>query len=272
MSAVSDARIHSTAVIDPKAELDSSVQVGPYAVVGAGVKLGPGCQLYAHAVVEGPSTFGKENVFHPFTRVGGPPQDRKYDGEPTTLTVGDNNTFREYVNVNRGTSQDRGDTRIGDRNWIMASVHIAHDCVVGNDIILANTVNLAGHVHIGDWVILGGYTGVHQFCKVGAHAMTGVSTVLLHDLPPYVMASGNSASAHGINTEGLRRRGYDKARITSVRDAYKLLYKSGLGLAEAKAELHARTRAFTEQGQVEQAQDMGLLAGFLDNVSRGIVR
>ena len=264
--------IHPTALIDPAAELDSSVSVGPYAIVGPRVRVDVGTSIGSHCVVEGPTTIGANNVFHPFCRIGGPPQDKKYAGEPTTLTIGSENMFREYVTLNRGTQQDRGDTAIGDSNWIMAYVHVAHDCVVGSNTILANTTNLAGHVVIGDWVILGGYTGVHQFCKIGAHAMTGVGTVVLHDIPPYVMASGDTASAHGINSEGLRRRGFDKPRISNLRQAYKTLYKSGLGLADARSELEKMQATCSAGEEKLQAQDLAMLTGFLAEVSRGIVR
>jgi len=260
--------IHPSAIIDPGAELDATVRVGPYAIIEHDVRIGPGSTIGAHCVIGSGTTIGRDNVFHPFGSIGGPPQDKKYAGEPTTLVIGDGNTFREYVTVNRGTVQDRGRTDVGDDNWIMAYVHIAHDCIVGNHTILANTTNLAGHVELGDWVILGGYTGVHQFCKVGAHAMTGVGTVILHDLPPYVMASGSPADAHGLNSEGLRRRGFDGQRIQALRRAYKSLYKRGLGLEEARAELATQQEAAT--GDI--AADLALLLEFLGGVTRGIVR
>jgi len=183
--------IHPTAVIDPAAELDSSVEVGPYAVSGPRVRIGAGCKVGAHVVLEGPTTLGENNRLYPFCSVGAAPQDKKYAGEDTALEIGNGNTIRECVTINRGTVQDGGTTRVGDDNWIMAYVHIAHDCVVGNHTIFANTTNLAGHVHIGDWVILGGNSQVHQFCKIGAHAMTGTGSIVLQDIPPYVMASGN---------------------------------------------------------------------------------
>ncbi|MEZ5661587.1 MAG: acyl-ACP--UDP-N-acetylglucosamine O-acyltransferase [Burkholderiaceae bacterium] len=259
--------IHPSAIIDASAELDSSVEVGPYAIVGAGVRLGAGCKVGAHCVIEGPSTIGANNVFHPFGRIGGPPQDKKYAGEPTTLVIGQGNMFRECVTLNRGTAQDRGETTIGDGNWIMAYVHVAHDCVVGDDVIMANTTNLAGHVHVGDHVVLGGYTGVHQFCKIGAHAMTAVGTVVLQDIPPFVMASGDAAKAHGINSEGLRRRGFGAERIAAIKRAYKLLYKRGLTLDQAREELAA---AVADGGP--GAEDCALLVTFLGSVTRGIVR
>jgi UDP-N-acetylglucosamine acyltransferase len=260
--------IHPSAIVDARAELDPSVRVGPYAIVDADVRIGAGTTIGAHCTIGAGTTIGRDNVFHPYGAIGGAPQDKKYAGEPTTLVIGDGNTFREFVTVNRGTSQDRGRTDIGDDNWIMAYVHIAHDCVVGSHTIFANTTNLAGHVEIGDWVILGGYTGVHQFCKVGAHAMTGVGTVVLHDIPPFVMVSGNSAQPHGLNSEGLRRRGFDAARIQALRRAYKSLYKRGLSLDQARAEL-AQQQA---QAEGESAADLSMLLEFLGRVTRGIVR
>ncbi len=273
MSEPAGALIHPTAVIDTSAELDSMVGVGPYAIIGPGVRIGAGSQVGAHCVIEGPTTIGRSNVFHPFGRIGGAPQDKKYAGEPTRLVVGDSNMFREYVTLNRGTAQDRGETTIGSHNWVMAYVHVAHDCVVGDHTVFANVVNLAGHVHIGDWVILGGYTGVHQFCKIGAHAMTGVGTVILHDLPPFVMASGDSASAHGINVEGLRRRGFDADRIAAIRKAYKLIYKNGLTLADARIALETMRMEMAESRVDDPAiDDVQRLGEFLAGATRGIVR
>ncbi len=258
--------IHPTALIDPSAELDSSVRVGAYTRIGPRVQIGPDCDIGSHVVIECNTRMGQGNRVFQFASIGADPQDKKYAGEPTTLEIGDHNTIREFVTLNRGTVQDQGVTRIGSRNWLMAYVHVAHDCVLGDDIILANTVNLAGHVQIGDWVILGGYTGVHQFCKVGPHAMTGVSTVVLHDLPPFVMAMGNTAQAHGINSEGLRRRGFDAERINRVRRAYKTLYKNGLTLEQARQALHQELK---DQGD---SADIRMLVDFLDQVTRGIVR
>ena len=265
-------RIHPSAIVDPRAEIDPSVTVGAFSLIGAGVRIGAGTRVGSHVVIEGDTTIGERNVFHSFARIGGDPQDKKYAGEPTRLRVGDDNTFREYVTLNRGTAQDRGETVVGSHNWIMASVHVAHDCVVGDRCILANTVNLAGHVQVGDWAILGGYTGVHQFCKVGAHAMTGVGTVILHDLPPFVMASGNSAAAHGLNVEGLRRRGFDATRIGALKRAYRTLYKSGLGLAEARSAIEAAAQQALADGETQCAADLRLLFDFLSDVGRGIVR
>jgi UDP-N-acetylglucosamine acyltransferase len=231
------ARIHPSALVDPGAQLEADVEVGPFAVIGPQVMVGAGCRIAAHAILEGPLVMGPDNQVFPHAVIGGAPQDKKYRGEPTRLEIGRGNTFRECVTVNRGTVQDTGVTVIGDHNWIMAYVHIAHDCRVGSHTILANSTNLAGHVELGDWVILGGYTGVHQFCKVGAHAMTGVGTVVLHDIPPFVMASGNTAAAHGLNSEGLRRRGFDADTVAMLRRAYRTLYRSELTLQQARERL-----------------------------------
>lgn len=263
------ARIHGTAVVDPSAELEPDVEIGPYCIVGAGVRIGTGCRLDAHVVIEGPCQIGPDNRFHPFASIGGAPQDKKYRGEPTSLRIGAGNTFRECVTVNRGTVQDQGCTEIGSDNWVMAYVHIAHDCRIGDHTIFANTTNLAGHVRVGDWAILGGCTQVHQFCQIGAHAMTGAGTVLLHDLPPFVMASGNTAEAHGLNAEGLRRRGFSAERIQNLRRAYRILYKQGLGFEEARAQIDSLAQA---GGDSDSAGDLDALRSFLARVTRGIVR
>ncbi len=262
------ANIHPTAIVDPSADIDATVQVGPYAVIGPRVRIGARCHIGPHVVIARDTTLGADNRVHPYASLGGDPQDKKYAGEPTRLVIGDGNTIRECVTLNRGTVQDRGETTIGDDNWIMAYVHVAHDCVVGSHTIFANTTNLGGHVRIGDWAILGGNTQVHQFCQVGAHAMTGAGTVVLHDVPPYVMCSGNTAQAHGINSEGLRRRGFEPATIDAIRAAYRVLYKSGLTLDAAKDALAQRAAA--EPGAVGEA--IGQLRAFLDGVTRGIVR
>jgi UDP-N-acetylglucosamine acyltransferase len=285
------ATIHPTAVVDPAAELAEDVSIGPFAIVGPHVSVGAGTTIGPHAVLEGPTTIGRHNRIHAHAVIGGAPQDKKYRGEPTRLEIGDGNTFREFVTVNRGTVQDAGVTRIGSDNWVMAYVHVAHDCSVGDHVILANTTNLAGHVHIGDWVILGGYTGVHQFCKIGAHAMTGVGSVVLHDIPPFVMASGNTASAHGLNAEGLRRRGFDAATLTVLRRAYRTLYRSELTLQQAREQLAADLAALLADPPADARPADGTPAGegggtaalgpagalrqlteFLGRVERGIVR
>jgi UDP-N-acetylglucosamine acyltransferase len=257
--------IHPTAIIDSKAQIDSSVQIGPYAVIGPDVSIGAGTKIGPHTTIEGKTTLGANNQVFQFASIGAAPQDKKYNNEPTELIIGDSNTIREFVTLNRGTAQDKGATRIGNDNWIMAYVHVAHDCIVGDHCILANSTNLAGHVEIGDWVILGGYTGIHQFCKVGPHAMSGVGSVVLHDIPPFVMVSGNTAQAHGINSEGLKRRGFTPDDVAQIRQAYKTLYKNGLTLAEAKL-------ALAEQARLTGLPSIAVLASFLDSVTRGIVR
>jgi UDP-N-acetylglucosamine acyltransferase len=255
--------IHPSAIVHPSARLDSGVSVGPYAVIGEHVELGQGTSIGAHAVVTGHTRIGRDNRIFQFTSIGDEPQDKKYAGEPTRLEIGDRNTIREFCTVNCGTVQDAGVTRVGSDNWIMAYVHIAHDCVVGNNVILANCTQLAGHVQIGDWVILAGFTGAHQFCRIGAHAMTAIATVLVHDLPPYVMAQGDTASAHGINSEGLKRRGFSAEAIAGIRRAYKTLYRSGLKLEEARVALAE---------QVAECPEVGVMVEFLAQTSRGIVR
>jgi UDP-N-acetylglucosamine acyltransferase len=275
------ARIHPSASVDPGAELADDVEVGAFAVIGPDVRIGAGTRIDAHAIVEGPSTLGRGNRVHPHAVIGGAPQDKKYRGEPTRLEIGDGNVFRECVTVNRGTVQDAGVTRIGDDNWIMAYVHIAHDCQVGSHTIFANTTNLGGHVHVGDWAILGGNSQVHQFCKIGPHAMTGTGTVVLHDIPPFVMASGNTASAHGLNAEGLRRRGFAPEAIALLRRAYRTLYRSELTLAQARDALAAQLAEVSAApapdgpatGAALGAVDaLRLLTDFLGRVERGIVR
>jgi UDP-N-acetylglucosamine acyltransferase len=257
--------IHPTAIVDLKADIDSSVQIGPYAVVGPDVRIGAGTKIGPHTTIEGKTTIGTNNHIFQFASIGAAPQDKKYNNEPTELIIGNSNTIREFVTINRGTAQDQGVTRVGDDNWIMAYVHVAHDCIVANQCIFANSTNLAGHVQIGDWAILGGYTGIHQFCKVGAHAMSGVGSVVLHDIPPFVMVSGNTAQAHGINTEGLKRRGFSADDIAQIRLAYKTLYKNGLTLVEAKI-------ALREQAKTSGSASIALLSRFLESVTRGIVR
>lgn len=267
--------IHPTAIVSPRAQLDSSVSIGPFCMVGDHVRIDANTRLAAHVIIEGHTQIGRNNQFHANTVIGGPPQDKKYAGEPTRLEIGDNNTFREAVTVNCGTAQDTGVTTIGSDNWIMAYVHIAHDCVVGDQTILANCTQLAGHVQIGDWAILGGFTGIHQFCKVGAHAMAGVGSVVLHDIPPFVMVSGNSASAHGINTEGLKRRGFSAQAIGQLRAAYKTIYKSGLSLEQARASLHEQHTVLAQSDvaeHIEASQSVAQLLDFLTKVTRGIVR
>jgi UDP-N-acetylglucosamine acyltransferase len=257
------AKIHPTAIVDSKAELDSSVEVGAYSVVGAGVKVGAHTRIGSHVVLKGPTIIGKNNQIFQFSSLGEQPQDKKYADEPTTLEIGDNNTIREFCTFNRGTVQDKGATRIGNDNWIMAYVHIAHDCQIGNHTIMANNSSLAGHVDIHDYAILGGFTLIHQFCKVGAHVITAVNTVVFKDIPPYVTAAGYDAKPHGINAEGLKRRGFSPDTITQIKRAYKALYRNGLTLEEAKLELVEMQK---------NCSDIALLTDFLNTSTRGIVR
>lgn len=260
-------RIHATALVDPGAELDQGVMIGPYAVIGAGVRIGEGTTVGAHAVIEGPTTIGRDNRIFAHAVLGGAPQDMKYRGEPTALAIGDRNTIREFCTFNRGTTQDVGVTRVGDDNWIMAYVHLAHDVQVGNRTILANNATLAGHVHIGDWVIVGGLTGVHQFCKIGAHAMTGFQSHVSQDIPPFMMAAGHPLAVAGFNVEGLRRRGFSKERVAQVKQMHRLLYRDGLTLEQAKASIEAL------HGKVEGGDaDVRLLLDFLAASTRGIAR
>jgi UDP-N-acetylglucosamine acyltransferase len=227
--------IHATAIIAKEACLDSTVEVGAYSIIGPHVQIGSGTKIGPHVVLEGHTKIGSDNKFFQFSSIGAAPQDKKYAGEPTLLEIGDRNTIREFCTFNLGTVQDGGITRIGSDNLMMAYVHIAHDCQVGNNTIFANNASIAGHVEIGDWVILGGFAGVHQFCKIGAHAMLGMNTSLTQDVPPFLILSGNPAAAHGLNIEGLKRRGFTRDQINGIRQAYKLLYKSGLTLEQAKA-------------------------------------
>jgi UDP-N-acetylglucosamine acyltransferase len=259
--------IHPTAIVSAEAELDATVTVGPYAVIGAGVQIGAGTSVGAHAVIDGPTTIGRDNRIFSHAALGAAPQDMKYRGEPTRLSIGDRNTIREFCTFNRGTTQDEGTTRIGDDNWIMAYVHIAHDVQVGSRTILANNATLAGHVHIGDWVIVGGLTGVHQFCKIGAHAMTGFQSHVAQDVPPFMMAVGHPLGISGFNVEGLRRRGFSKERIALVKQMHRLLYRDGLTLDNAKAAI-AALRGTVEGGDV----DIAMLLDFLAASTRGIAR
>lgn len=264
------AQIHPTALVDAKARIADSAQIGAFAIIGADAEIGPNCVIHPYAQVVGHTRLGQGNTVHSHCVIGGPPQDKKYNGEPTRLEIGDYNVFRECCTVNTGTIQDGSLTRIGDRNWIMAYVHIAHDCHVGSNTIMANATQLAGHVHVGDWAILGGITGVHQFVKIGAHAMTGAGTTLLQDLPPYVMATGNPAAAHGINSEGLKRRGFSESQIAVIKRAYKTLYKSGNTLANAIA-LLGDAQQMGVTGPDDQTA-LSLLSQFLTSATRGIVR
>lgn len=255
--------MHPTAIIAPGANIGPGVVIGAYTVIGDHVEIGADCTIGSHAVITGRTRIGARNRIYHSVSLGEAPQDKKYGGEATRLEIGDENTIREFCTFNRGTVQDAGVTRIGDRNWIMAYVHLAHDCRVGNDTIFANNAQLAGHVHVGDHAVLGGFTGVHQFCRVGAHSITAIGAVVLQDVPPYVTASGNTAKPYGINSEGLKRRGFAAATINRLKRAYRTLYKSGLTLEEAKRELGL---------QVEDCPEIGLLVDFLAASTRGIIR
>lgn len=229
--------IHPSAVVDPRARLAGAVEVGPFSVIGPEVEIGAGTRIGAHVVIEGATRIGRDNRIHPFCVLGGAPQDKKYAGEPTRLEIGDRNAIREYVTISRGTAQGGGVTRVGDDTWIMAHVHIAHDCRIGNQVVMANCATLAGHVQIGDWAILGGLVGVHQFCRIGAHAFIGMGSQINADVPPYVMVAGEYGRPRGINSEGLKRRGFPPETLAAIRRAYRALYLSGLPLADARARL-----------------------------------
>ncbi len=261
------ASIHATAIVDAGAELAAGVSVGPYAVIGPHVRIGEGTTIGAHCVIEGRTTIGRDNRIFQFASIGGPPQDKKYAGEPTELVIGDRNTIREFCTFNTGTAQDVGVTRVGDDNWVMAYVHVAHDVQLGHRTILANNATLAGHVHVGDWAIVGGLTGVHQFVKIGAHAMIGFASAVSQDVPPYMMVDGNPLAVRGFNVEGLRRRGFGPGRIAAVKQMHRLLYRSGKTLEQARTEIAALADADASlHGDVE------LMTRFLAQATRGIAR
>ena len=255
--------IHPTAIVHPGARIGADVEIGAYTLVGEHVEIGDDTSVGPHAVLTGHTRIGRANRIFQFASIGEMPQDKKYDGEPTRLEIGDRNTIREFCTLNCGTAQDVGVTRLGNDNWIMAYVHLAHDCQVGSNTIFANNAQLAGHVQVGDWAILGGFTVVHQFVRIGAHSMTAMGTILLQDLPPYVTASGNTAEPHGINSEGLKRRGFSADGIAAIKRAYKTLYKSGMKLDEAKAVIAA---------EATKVPELGLLNEFLADPGRGIIR
>lgn len=259
--------IHPTALVDKGAQLDASVTVGPYTVIGPHVRIGAGTTVGPHCVIEGHTTIGRDNRIFQFGSIGAANQDKKYKGEPCELVIGDRNTIREFVTFHIGTVQDKGVTRIGDDNWIMAYTHIAHDCVVGNNITMANNATLGGHVEIGDWVTVGGLTGIHQFVKVGAHAMLGFQSAISQDVPPYMLVDGNPLHVHGVNVIGLKRRGFSSERIAAIRQMHKLLYREGRTLADARAAIEALA-----QQTPEAAQDVALMSGFLARAERGIAR
>lgn len=255
--------IHPTAIVHPSAQIAPNVTVGAYSIIGEHVEVGEGTSIGPHVIIEGRTRIGRDNRIYSFAVLGGPPQDKKYGGEPTRLEIGDRNTIREYCTFSTGTVQDVGVTRVGNDNWIMSYCHVAHDCQVGHNTIFANNSQLAGHVVVQDFAVLGGFTGVHQFVRVGAHSMTGGGTILRQDLPPYVTASGNPTKAFGINAEGLRRRGFSEATINGIARAYKTLYRSGLALSDARTSIAE---------QAAQVPEVRILAEFLGEATRGIVR
>jgi UDP-N-acetylglucosamine acyltransferase len=255
--------IHPTAVIAEDADLAEGVRIGAYSVVGPGVRIGRGTVVGPHVVIEGPTSIGEDNRIFQFASVGADPQDKKYRGETTRLEIGDRNVIRECATVHRGTVQDQGVTRVGCDNLFMACTHVAHDCVVGNHCVLANHATLAGHVHLDDWVIMGGLSAIHQFVQVGVHAFIGNNAAVTLDVPPYVMAVGQPAGAHSINAEGLKRRGFTPEQVRNIRAAFRLLYRSGLRLAEASTQLEALAREQTE---------LRALVDFMPRATRGIVR
>ena len=255
--------IHSTAVISDSANIDDDVDIGPYSVIGDNVEIGRGTRIDSHVVVNGPTTIGQDNHIYQFASIGDDPQDKKYAGEPTRLLVGDRNTIREFTTISRGTAQDIGDTILGDDNWIMAYVHIAHDCVIGSKTIMANNVTLAGHVHVDDWVIFGGFSGEHQFCRIGAHAFLGMYAGVNRDVPAYTMVAGQPASPRGINSEGLKRRDFSQEQIRNIKNAYRLVYRKGIKLADAIDEIDELSKTQPE------------LVVFLESLrssERGIIR
>ncbi len=244
--------IDARAIVSPQAQLAPDVRVGAFSIIGPEVVIGARTVIEPHAMVGGPTVMGADNHIFPFAAIGGPPQDKKYRGEPTRLEIGDRNVFRESCTINRGTTHDQGVTRIGSDNLFMAYSHVAHDCQIGNQTVFANCASLAGHVDVGDWVIIGGLSAVHQFAKIGAHAFLGGGTILSRDVPPYVMVNGNPATPHSINSEGLKRRGFSEEQIRTLREAYRILYRSDLKLSEALARLetlahaHAEVRPFVD--------------------------
>jgi UDP-N-acetylglucosamine acyltransferase len=255
--------IHPSALIDPSARIGENVSIGAFSIVGPDVEIGDGTTIGPHVVIESLTRIGKDNRIWQFASLGAAPQDKKFHGEKSRLEIGDRNVIREFVSFNRGTDDGGGVTRIGNDNWLMAYVHIAHDCVVGNNAIFSNASSLAGHVTVDDWVILGGFTLVHQFCQVGAHAFTAMGAIINRDVPPYVTVAGSFAEPKGINSEGLRRRGYSSERIMAIKRAYRTLYNSGLPLSEARSEL---ARA------AEGAPDVKLMLDFIERSQRSLVR
>jgi len=255
--------IHPTAIISDTASIAESARIGPYSVVGDGVTVGEGTRIDSHVVINGPTTIGRDNHVYQFASIGDDPQDKKYAGEPTRLVIGDRNTIREFCTISRGTAQDAGETVLGNDNWIMAYVHIAHDCVIGDHTILANNATLAGHVHVGDWAIFGGFSGVHQFCRIGPHAFLGMYAGVNRDVPAYTMVSGQPAAPRGINSEGLRRRGFSEAELRNIKQAYRIVYRQGRKLGEAITEIETL---------VDSRPELVVLLDSLRSSERGLVR
>jgi UDP-N-acetylglucosamine acyltransferase len=259
--------IHPTALVDAQAKLHETVEIGAYSIVGPHVSIDAGTRVGPHVVIDGRTTIGRDNTFYQFSSIGAAPQDKKYAGEPTHLEIGDHNTIREFVTINLGTAQDGGITRIGSDNWIMAYVHIAHDCQLGDHIIMSNNATLGGHVHLGDWVVMGGFTTVHQYCHIGAYAMTAFTAAVAQDVPPFITAAGNRAAPAGINSVGLQRRGFTSEQIMAIKRGYRLIYRSGLPLEEARAALLAE-----EKKSPDAAMFLRQLREFIEASPRGIIR
>ena len=255
--------IHKSVIISETAKISDNVEIGPFSIIGDHVEIGEGTRIDSHVVINGPTIVGSENHIYQFASIGDDPQDKKYRGEPTRLKIGNRNTIREYCTISRGTAQDKSLTTIGDDNWIMAYVHIAHDCQVGNNIIFANSATLAGHVHVGDWAIFAGFTGAHQFCHIGAHSFIGMNSLTNKDIPAYTMASGQPVTPRGVNTEGLKRRNFSSEEINNIKNAYSILYRSELTLAEAMSEL---------EKLVENQPELLIFLESLKQSDRGIIR
>ena len=255
--------IHKTAIVSRLAEIADGVEIGPYSVIGDNVSIGRGTRIASHVVIQGPTTIGEDNRIYQFSSIGDDPQDKKFAGEETRLEIGDRNTIREYCTINRGTAQDEGITTLGNDNWILAYVHIAHDCRVGNHTIFSNNATLAGHVHVGDWVIFAGFSGAHQFCHVGAHSFLGMFAGTSRDVPAYTLVAGQPATVRGINTEGLKRRKFTPEQISNIKNAYRIVYRKGLKLADAISEVEELAKS---QPEVE------LFAKSLHTSDRGLLR
>jgi UDP-N-acetylglucosamine acyltransferase len=255
--------IHAAAIVSDQAKIADDVEIGPFSIIGDNVEIGSGTRVDSHVVINGPTVIGKDNHIYQYASIGDDPQDKKYADEPTTLRIGERNSIREFCTISRGTIQDKGETIIGDDNWIMAYVHIAHDCVIGDKTIMANNATLAGHVHVGDWAIFGGFSGVHQFCHVGAHSFLGMYAGTNRDVPAYTTAAGTPAVPRGINSEGLKRRGFDADQIRNIKEAYRLVYRKGMKLAAAMDEIAERSKTQPE---------LELFLESLRSSDRGLIR